>query len=401
MCGLVGVAGTQTHKSVDTFKQLLCVDGVRGMHSTGVASVSFPKDRVKWQADMHMFKHVETPYELIQYGEFKSVVNWDKNLLMGHNRHATVGKVNKHNAHPFMYDSLVGMHNGTLSNRHVLDKAFDFETDSAALYYNIHERGVEKVIPLIKGAWALTWYDNTTETINLLKNKERPLCFTFSKDYKQFWWCSEAGALSWILKRNGIEYEKIHQLADNVHISMRIPDEGKEFEDVKPFIGKELKGASEFDYRTNYYDQKKVNTSTKKKDSSPVNGPCLVKPEIPEDKELDFKDLKGEVAKRAKVYLEYCKDLGIDMSVKGTVKSSGGVILLSPPKEDKEDKHRTYKGWRGEELTKEQFDEATKYSCEMCKKDVEWGETVRFICEDRFVCMDCKDLPMVQGILAC
>lgn len=206
------------------FKELLIIDSVRGEDSTGVAFINRANETL-------IAKAVGDPFQLIDGRHFMAGMRQANKCIIGHNRWATTGKVNRKNAHPFDFPSLVGVHNGTLRNKYKLEKHMDFDTDSEALYYNIGQFGLEKVMPEVDGAYTLVWYDKDGGSINFLRNKERPLFYTFSADKKQLFWASELWMLMGVLWRKDVKCAKIEELPVDMHLSFDIPASGKEFDE--------------------------------------------------------------------------------------------------------------------------------------------------------------------------
>lgn len=235
MCGLVGVSGNLYKKDVDAFNDMLFCDTLRGHDSTGVASVTLTKQ-------IDVIKNIGPAIDLMGFKQYDNVVTSHKRLLIGHNRSATVGARNKRNAHPFEFDHVVGAHNGTLENKHALEEHVKFDTDSEAIFNLINKYGPEEVIPKLRGAWALTFYDKRTHTINMIRNDKRPLHYVFNKDKNVLYWSSEFGLLAWIMNRRGIEIDKYFQLPENMLYSWEIPNGQEAFGDPK-IIG--LEGAKD------------------------------------------------------------------------------------------------------------------------------------------------------------
>jgi len=154
---------------------------------------------------------------------------------MGHTRHATKGKINRANAHPFDFDTLVGAHNGTLTTQYKLDDYKDFDVDSENLFHHMEKNGVSDTTSKCGGAYALTWYDKVEKTLNFLRNDERTLFATFSEDMKTVFWASEAWMLEGILGRNKIKHGEIKIFAPYSHCSLDISF--GTFGDVQPFDG--------------------------------------------------------------------------------------------------------------------------------------------------------------------
>lgn len=189
MCGHVGIAGNMGQKDEMLMKRLLVLDYFRGMDSTGLASI-------RGNGEVKVAKLASHPFDLFDCSRFNNTLNGYQSLaLIGHNRAATRGKVNTSNAHPFECDHIVGAHNGTLDVpcKKLLDEANGFEcgTDSEAIFWHIAKFGVNETIPKLQGAWALVWYDAKEDAMFFIRNKERPLWYAYSKDFKKILWSSE------------------------------------------------------------------------------------------------------------------------------------------------------------------------------------------------------------------
>lgn len=198
MCGIVGCAGDISAKEEGAFKQLLIVNSLRGIDSTGVAVVG------RHTGDVKIRKQVGDVFQLMDNSRFAGTFSGVNRLCLGHNRWGTVGAATRKNAHPFEFDKVVGVHNGTLKNKWNLPNHTNFETDSEALYAHINNVGIEEAIKGVDGAYALVWYDKEEGTLNMLRNKERPLTFAYSKDKKQLFFASEAWMMQGVCGREGI-----------------------------------------------------------------------------------------------------------------------------------------------------------------------------------------------------
>lgn len=228
MCGIVLVAGAITGKEEKLFKQLLIVDSLRGEDSTGVASVA--SNHVVTVA-----KQVGNPFELFDHHRFREIMKYQNRILIGHNRFATQGKVNRLNAHPFEFSKVVGVHNGTLTNKYKLHRGSQFDVDSEAFYDHINEKGLKDAIETAQGAYALVWYNKAEKTLNLIRNKERTFYYAFSEDNKVMFGCSEAGMLNLVLGREGYKIQQVNMLPEDTHFSYEIPETGQ------PFVEAEVK----------------------------------------------------------------------------------------------------------------------------------------------------------------
>lgn len=217
MCGIVGVVGKIGKTERDVFRQLLIVDSLRGSDSTGFFTVK--------GNDVGVFKAVGDPYMAMESRAFDRELIKNSNILVGHNRYATTGKVNRKNAHPFDFEKVVGVHNGTLRNKYSLRDGHTFDVDSEALYNSFNMVGADASIPLVEGAWSLVWWDKVEKELCFLRNDQRPMCVALSEDRKTMFFASEAGMLGWILARNGVKHGEIKATAVDQLYKLKVKDE--------------------------------------------------------------------------------------------------------------------------------------------------------------------------------
>lgn len=242
MCGLNGAAGTVDLKGENVFKALLMLHMYRGEDSTGAVSLGrMTGDQPK------IAKCLGPPFSLMDTQKFRNHVMFGSNkVYMGHNRWATRGAKTLANAHPFVFDNIFGAHNGTVYDAYLGDlKGFgDFNTDSETILNGIDTVGIEETIKVLRGAWALTWYDKRNDTINFLRNGERPLFYAHDKDHKQLFWASDINLLAYCLERAGIERDKpkSYRCPENIWLSWKLPNHGHAFDNPKIKL---LEGAPE------------------------------------------------------------------------------------------------------------------------------------------------------------
>lgn len=199
---------------------------VRGIDSTGAASIS--RNIKDGKREMRISKEVGPFPYLFDLKSFDKLFFGQNQVYIGHNRSKTVGEVTRKNAHPFMFENVVGAHNGTIdyANKNRLEAGGSFRTDSEAIFNHIEVHGIEDTIKQIDKteAYALTWYDLRDNTINFLRNEHRPLIITFANKGETIFWASEYEILMAALWRNNIEpTDKAHILTPDIHYKFELP----------------------------------------------------------------------------------------------------------------------------------------------------------------------------------
>lgn len=215
MCGLVGVVakGSQGFwkSHMEVFHELLFVDTFRGDDSTGVFMVD--KD-----GDLELLKEATDAPNFQRHKDYAKFMNDSYargRCVIGHNRKATKGVITDENAHPFVVDNrIVLVHNGTLYGdfKKLAGEGNEVEVDSHAIAHLIHQNGdnVEKALQQLSGAYALIWFDMEKQTVNFVRNSQRPLCFMETAD--AIYWASEGNMLEWMNKRHDLKSPKGPQM---------------------------------------------------------------------------------------------------------------------------------------------------------------------------------------------
>ena len=219
MCGIVMVAGAVGIKEEKMMRTLLVLDTLRGEDSTGIAAI--PKI-----GEVIVAKELGSPYDLFPSRKFVSAMKRANRAIIGHNRFATSGGVSKATAHPFDFNTLVGVHNGTLRNKWQLDDATEFSVDSENLYHHIEKNGLKDALRIVDGAYALVWWDKMTDTMNLLRNKERPMYIAASEDNKTIFSASESWMLTIAANRSEIKIKEITNTVEDMHYSFHVDKDG-------------------------------------------------------------------------------------------------------------------------------------------------------------------------------
>lgn len=225
MCGLIGVAGNLSLAHKTLFDEGLYMSALRGRHSTGFAAMGWDGKRVD------VLKDACTPDWLQDHRQYDKLSSVAARVLLGHNRHKTMGAINRKNAHPFVAGPIIGAHNGTIE-RNKIEGYTDFETDSEALFNSIAIKGLRDTIKDLpgdhRGAWALTWIDMEAKngpTINFLRNANRPLSLAMSEDRKVLMWMSEGPMLRSLVARNNVKLndDGVFLLRENTLLSFTVP----------------------------------------------------------------------------------------------------------------------------------------------------------------------------------
>ena len=238
MCGIVGIARLGVtdifEKDRDVFIQMLSAGVVRGHHGTGVFAVDET-------GGAKLVKSAGPPYMLLvseAFHKFWSELPSDKTrILVGHNRFATTGQKTTKHAHPFMKDKIVMVHNGSLDASTSTPDFKKFDVDSEALAHAISTIGLEATLAKTSGAYAIVYWDLNTQTLNMVRNHERPLHVFRDKMMNRLLFASEKEMLEWIVKRNfyggtGTTFEElpVHTLwsfkigeADPIETKMPLP----------------------------------------------------------------------------------------------------------------------------------------------------------------------------------
>lgn len=210
MCGLVGMAGDFDGKDKSMMKDLLFLDTLRGKDATGLGIVTRKRNLILRKSPIPGYEFVDS------FGNTGKMEITDQ-LWLGHNRFKTVGENTRENAHPFFVFetedvvSMMGAHNGTISNfysgmaKHKDLQGWKADTDSETLLSLIDLIGPKKAIAECEGAWSLVWWKASENTLNFLRNKERPMYICMRNDRKVVYWASELWMLKVAASRNGVD----------------------------------------------------------------------------------------------------------------------------------------------------------------------------------------------------
>jgi asparagine synthetase B (glutamine-hydrolysing) len=213
MCGIVGIVTTSflSEKEKTALKWMSYFDYVRGTHSTGYiwGKTNGASGFIKKKGAPEELWRDEIAAEYMDTdGVFKGS---DYNFLVGHNRAATRGAITTKNAHPFLVNNIIGVHNGTVNyGLHHLPDSTSFEVDSEAIF-NAISKGwtVEEIENALTLSYTFVWHDADNNTLNLVRNANRPLWLCMNKTKTTMLFASESwmiyGALSTIKESTTFE----------------------------------------------------------------------------------------------------------------------------------------------------------------------------------------------------
>jgi len=235
MCGIVGIIPKKdfdykSDKCSKLANNLLFIDTLRGEDGTGV----FWFERA--QKAPHFIKSGKAAPDFLNSPESNRAMSLvaGNHFWVGHNRAATVGKNCDANSHPFCYEHIVGVHNGTLRGTFKLGGNTKYDVDSMAIFDSLSEHEDPKdTIKNIRGAAALVWYNSKTRELNFWRNQERPLNFIYTK-CGNIIFASEAWMATNSAARNGYEVSKVEQFKHDTLLQYNIDTcEWIETSDVK------------------------------------------------------------------------------------------------------------------------------------------------------------------------
>lgn len=236
MCGIVGYLNTNPTVSAlmeAVITELLYMDTVRGADSTGIAVVP---EHIK--KPVEIFKKAIPGYDFIQLKGYQKLIRQnDNSCIIGHNRAATRGSVSHQNAHPFQVDGEKGqitlVHNGTIHNKHELPQGNTFGTDSEAIANAFATIGVAETVEKIDGSFSLVWYEGKDNTLNFLRNEERPMEIILDADMPRLYFASEKLMLESVLTRNNVTLGTHFTLPMKRHIKYSLKDISKPVSDTE------------------------------------------------------------------------------------------------------------------------------------------------------------------------
>lgn len=169
MCGIIGFS-SKSNFDKKNIKLLFTYNTLeRGQDSIGMYS---PLNG--------LYKKAGKPVELIPKMDIK-----EDNYFIGHVRSSTVGAKTDKNAHPFQFEELIGVMNGTTTNHWPLVRKYklnssDYDVDSEAIFAIIQKNQSFTVLGELSGGCAVIIADTRKPNVMFVyRNSERPLFYGF------------------------------------------------------------------------------------------------------------------------------------------------------------------------------------------------------------------------------
>lgn len=223
MCGVYGVILHETKQATPTeiIKQLVTSLAVlsadRGTDSTGLA-------HVRWDGSVQMCKDVMPSYRMVRgrrWARVLSECDSQTRMFMGHTRRASYGAIVPGNAHPFQFvnehGSLVGTHNGGITNHNTIGPTPPYSTDSANVFWALASGGQEKWADLLfelEGSYTLVW--SFKGNVHMARNDWAPLWVANIVDFPGTVYASTQHILMAACSIAGVAITRIRELAKGI-----------------------------------------------------------------------------------------------------------------------------------------------------------------------------------------
>lgn len=220
MCGIVAIVNNGMLKTdvVNYIKQGLYVDSLRGEDATGLFSVNSKGEAL-------FFKKPMAGPDFLQLAGTEAIFDAETpRFMVGHNRATTRGSNRIEHIHPVSCQSILLVHNGTLTTYYDLTDLTNNSHDTTAIAHGMHHKGELTTLEKLDGAYALVWWNSTSKTLNFARNTERPLYMAQETANKGWLIASEQGMIKWLAERIKINIKGTSLLKEGVWLSVPLDE---------------------------------------------------------------------------------------------------------------------------------------------------------------------------------
>lgn len=228
MCGIVGaMSSILSVPEKETFQGLLNIASFRGRDGSGVVLVGDTSKKKPTPA-IRSLKSKLISGHLAYSAEVEALLSKGTTVAIGHARWPTKGGNDAKNLHPHRSDHIVGVHNGTMYDV-CGQKIPDNASDSALFFQAIAEKGIEEAWKTSSGAACLVYIDEKEQTVNFIRNGQRPMMFRnygWNKNISTLFWASESSMLDFVCSRTmaSTNHWNTYLPADTVFVYPLDPD---------------------------------------------------------------------------------------------------------------------------------------------------------------------------------
>lgn len=236
MCGLYGyftpgdiiLTRSQRNQRFQAAKELAILNEARGTHSSGFAYQERGKDH------METVKTLGSSTQLLKDRQARdNMKQANTSLLIGHTRYATTGAISIPNAHPYAYGSIVGAHNGWMTNHYTLAHKYGlkYQVDSQLIFQLLDKwkNNYTSIINQISGPAALVYTEMKSKNLYLLRH-DNPLSVAWIPELHTYMWSSQENHLDEVVAK----YANTQELRLDNNQILRINQSGKtRFKDIK------------------------------------------------------------------------------------------------------------------------------------------------------------------------